>query len=133
MSLTLLDDDTSEKKTLFIQKFKKELGFVNEYTILDYQFPAVLNKFGEYTCFNVDSSELIENISSSRVITKEYVDFVNSLDYFSKKRIDDYDAPLKKEQKKNKDEFDESTLFSKSWYNARYLQIAKAYPIYKIA
>ena len=130
MSLTLLDDDTSEKKTLFIQKFKKELGFVNEYTILDYQFPAVLNKFGEYTCFNVDSKELIENISSSRVITKEYVDFVNSLDYFSKKRIDDYDAPLKKEQKKNKDEFDESTLYSKSWYNARYLQIAKAYPIY---
>ena len=71
MSLTLLDDDTSEKKTLFIQKFKKELGFVNESTVLDYQIPAVLNKFGEYTCFNVDSNELINEINDSRVITKD--------------------------------------------------------------
>jgi len=124
MSLTLLDDDTSEKKTLFIQKFKKELGFVNESTVLDYQIPAVLNKFGEYTCFNVDSNELINEINDSRVITKDYVDFIRSMDYFSKKRIDDYDKPLKKSKA------DDEELFSKSWYNARYLQIAKAYPRY---
>ncbi|MBE6491195.1 MAG: ATP-dependent helicase [Methanobrevibacter sp.] len=130
MSLTLLDDDTSEKKTLFIQKFKKELGFTDEYTVLDYQLPSVLSKFGEYTCFNVNSNELIQKITDSRVITKDYIDFVNSLDYFSKKRIDDYDDPLKKEKKKNPDDFDESRLYSKSWYNARYLQIARAYPKY---
>jgi len=124
LSLTLLDDDTSEKKTLFIQKFKKELGFVDEATVFDYQIPAVLNKFGEYTCFNVDSNQLIKEISGSRAISKDYLDFVNSLSYFSKKRIDDYDKPLKKSKA------DESELFSKSWYNARYLQIAKAYPVY---
>lgn len=129
MSLTLLDDDTSEKKTLFIQKFKKELGFVNESTVLDYHFPAVLNKFGEYTCFNVDSNELIERIRDSRVITKEYLDFVNSLDYFSKKRIDDHDKPLLAERRKDPD-FDDTRLYKNSWYNARYLQIARAYPIY---
>ncbi|MBE6498052.1 MAG: ATP-dependent helicase [Methanobrevibacter sp.] len=124
MSLTLLDDDTSEKKTLFIQKFKKELGFVNEATVFDYQIPAVLNKFGEYTCFNVDSNKLIHEINDSRVITKDYLDFVRSMDYFSKKRIDDYDKPLKKNKA------DDEELFSKSWYNARFLQIAKAYPRY---
>lgn len=129
-SLNLLDDDTSEKKSLFIQKFKNELGFINESTILDYQFPAVLSKFSEYTCFNVDSNQLIETIKDSRPITKEYIDFINSLNYFSKKRIDDVDETLKKEKRKNPDEFDESKLLSKSWYNARYLQIAKAYPIY---
>ena len=130
MSLALLDDDTSEKKTLFIQKFKKELGFINEYTILDYQFPGVLNKFGEYTCFNVNTHDLIKKISDSRVITNDYIDFINSFNYFSKKRIDDYDKPLIKEKKKNPDDFDETRLYSKSWYNARYLQIAKAYPKY---
>lgn len=123
MSLTLLDGDTSEKKTLFIQKFKKHLGFSNESTLLDYQIPAVLNKFGEYTCFNVDANELVKNISDTREVTKEYLDFVDSLNYFSKKAIDDHDKPLKKDD-------DESKLFSKSWYNARFLQVAKAYPIY---
>lgn len=129
LSLNLLDDDTSEKKTLFIKKFKNQLGFFNESTVFDYQFPAVLNKFGEYTCFNVDSDKLIENIKDSRPVTQEYLDFIKSLEFFSKKRIDDYDKPLKNEKKKDPD-FDESRLFSKSWYNARYLQIAKAYPIY---
>lgn len=129
-SLTLLDDDTSEKKTLFIQKYKKELGFINESSVLDYQIPAVLNKFGEYTCFNVDSQELIKKISDSRVISKEYVDFVNSLDYFSKKRIDDYDKPIKKDLKSDNPKYEESDVFANSWYNARYLQVAKAYPKY---
>ena len=125
ISLSLLDDDTSEKKTLFIQKFKKELGFINESTILDYQIPAVLNRFGEYTCFNVDSEELIKRIRDSRPISQDYLDFVKSMYYFSKKRIDDHDKIIKK----NKD-FEDEDLFSKSWYNARYLQIAKAYPKY---
>lgn len=129
-SLTLLDDDTSEKKTLFIQKYKEELGFVNESTVLDYQIPAVLNKFGEYTCFNVDSQELIKKIKDSRVITKEYLDFVNSLEYFSKKRIDDYDKPIKNDLKKDDPKYEENDVFANSWYNARYLQVAKAYPKY---
>lgn len=129
-SLTLLDGDTSEKKTLFIQKYKEELGFINEATVLDYQIPAVLNKFGEYTCFNVDSQELVKKIDNSRVITKEYIDFVNSLEYFSKKRIDDYDKPIKKDLKTENPQYEEMDVFSNSWYNARYLQVAKAYPKY---
>ncbi|WP_298522514.1 ATP-dependent DNA helicase [uncultured Methanobrevibacter sp.] len=130
ISATLLDDDTSEKKTLFIQKFKKELGFIKESTLLDYQIPAILNRFGEYTCFNVNSKELAKYISDTRVISKEFIDFVNSMCYFSKKRIDDYDKNLKSLKKENPDKYEEVQEHKKSWYNARYLQVAKAYPIY---
>lgn len=109
--LHLLDDETTEKKTLFIQKFKEELGFVNENTLLNYQLPSAINKFAEYTSFNVKTDELVNNIKESRPVSDEYVKFVNSFNYFSKKRIDDAD-------------------FKDDWYNARYLQIAKAYPKY---
>ena len=129
-SLTLIDDDASERKTLLIKKFREELGFVNEATVLDYHIPAVLKKFGEYTCFNVDSDELIEKISDSRPISKYYIDFVDSLDYFSKKRIDDSDKILEKLRKEKPDECNDWDVFRDSWYNARYLQIAKAYPKY---
>ena len=60
---TLVDDDASEKKTLLIQKFRKRLGFKGPSTVLDYQISSVLNKFAEYTSFNVDSEELYEKIS----------------------------------------------------------------------
>ena len=129
-SLTLIDDDTSERKSLFIQKFKRKLGFKDYSTILDYQISDVLKKFGEYTCFNVDSQKLYGDVSDSRVITPDYIEFVESLDYFSKKRIDDHDKPLKNERRSNPDDFDETKLYSKSWYNARFLKIIEAYPTY---
>ena len=148
MSLTLIDDDASEKKTLFIQKFKEKLGFTGYSTILDYQIPAVTDKFGEYSGFKVDSQKLFEIISDSRVVSQDYIDFVNSMEYFSKKRLDDYDEPINDEIKDIKDEIKEmedeelkkekeaeikeleKKLYSKSWYNARFLQIIQAYPIY---
>ncbi|AMD17365.1 hypothetical protein TL18_04620 [Methanobrevibacter sp. YE315] len=109
--LNLIDDDSSEKKALFIQKFKDKLGFTKEYTLLDYQISSVINKFGEYTCFNVNSKELTDYIKDTRPISQNYIDFISSLNHFSKKRVEDEDL---------KDD----------WYNARYLQIAKSYPIY---
>ena len=130
ISVTLLDDDTSEKKTLFIQKFKKELGFINKSTLLDYQIPSILNRFGEYTCFNVNSKELAKYISDTRVISKEFIDFVDSMGYFSKKHIDDYDKNLKTLKKENPEKYEDVLEHKKSWYNARYLQVAKAYPTY---
>ena len=129
-SLTLIDDDASEKKTLFIKKFREQLGFVDEATVLDYHIPAVLNRFGEYTCFNVDDKALARKIRGTREITKDYSDFVKSMDYFSKKRIDDHDKPIKKIKYNSPDEYDWREDFSKSWYNARYVQVAKAYRNY---
>ncbi|WP_407394219.1 ATP-dependent helicase [Methanobrevibacter sp.] len=107
----LLDDDNSEKKALFIQKFKKQLGFTGPYTVFDYQIPSVISKFGEYTSFNVDSDELVRYIKENRPVSQDYLDFINSLEHFSKKRVDDND-------------------FKDDWYNARYQRIAEAYPKY---
>ena len=108
---TLLDDDTSEKKDLFIQKFKKELGFIHESTVLDYQIPAVMSKYGEYTSFNVNTDELTQYIRDTRPISEEYYQFVDSLGFFSKKRVEDEE-------------------FKDDWYNARFLKVAEAYPKY---
>ena len=107
----LIDDDNSEKKQLLIIKNMKKLGFRNERTIHNNHVPAVLDRFSEYTSFNVDSKGLINYIETNREISPEYVEFVDSLDYFSKKRVLDND-------------------FKQDWYNARYLQTAKAYERY---
>ncbi len=112
VATNLFDDDSGEKKRLFIKKYKYILGFKNEFHLADYQIPSVINKFDEYTTFNVDTDSLIEYIKETRPINQEYVDFVNSFKFF----------PLKK-VKENKN-------FKQSWYNARYLQTAKAYPLY---
>ena len=172
--ITLIDDETSERKTLFIKQNKKRLGFKGYSTIYDYHIPAIINKFSEYTSFNVDYDKLAENISASREISQDYKDFVDSMDYFNKKLIDDYDEQVKDDDgellkdkiKKIKDELKlaqeelpeesceeegeipeelkerieeleqkikvlENKKFSKSWYNARFLQIIEAYKCYK--
>lgn len=108
----LIDDDSGEKRRLFIQKYKYKLGFKNEFYLADYQIPSVINKFDEYTTFKVDIGGLIDYIKQTRPIGKEYVDFVNSFKFFPSKKVR------------------ENEKFKKSWYNARFLQTPKAYVKY---
>lgn len=108
----LIDDDSGEKRRLFIQKYKYKLGFKNEFYLADYQIPSVINKFDEYTTFKVDIDGLIDYIKQTRPIDKEYVDFVNSFKFFPSKNVRDNEK------------------FKKSWYNARFLQTPKAYVKY---
>ena len=96
-NLNLIDDDASERKTLFLKKHKKEIGFKDYSIAYDYHLPDIISKFDEYTSFNVDMDKLTEIISASRLVSQDYKDFVDSMDYFSKKRIDDYDKPIKSE------------------------------------
>ena len=107
----LLDDDTGEKKSLFIQKFLKNLGFSNANTLYPYQIDSVINKYGEFTSFSADIEGLIKHIEENSPVSEDYLNYINSLGYFSKKRIEDND-------------------FKNDWYNARYVQIARSYPIY---
>lgn len=108
----LIDDDSGEKRRLFIQKYKYKLGFKNEFYLADYQIPSVINKFDEYTTFKVDIDGLIDYIKQTRPIDKEYVDFVNSFKFFPSKKVR------------------ENEKFKKTWYNARFLQTPKAYVKY---
>ena len=108
----LIDDDSGEKRRLFIQKYKYKLGFKNEFYLADYQIPSVINKFDEYTTFKVDIDGLIDYIKQTRPIDKEYVDFVNSFKFITSKNVR------------------ENEKFKKSCYNARFLQTPKAYVKY---
>ena len=38
----LIDDDSGEKRRLFIQKYEYKLGFKNEFYLADYQIPSVI-------------------------------------------------------------------------------------------
>ncbi len=130
MQITLIDDDASERKTLFIKKYKEALGFKKYSTLFDYQIPSVLDKFDEYTSFKVNHAKLYETISKSRVVTEEYKTFVDSMDFFHKKLLDDHDKPLKNKIKRDPENYDETLLYNKSWYNARFLQIIAAHKKY---
>lgn len=109
--INLLDDDSEERKALFIQKYKNQLGFKGNYPLRNYQISSVVEKFGEYTNFNVKSDELIEYLENEKTFSQEYVNFINENKYFSSKKI-------KEEGYKD------------DWYNARYQQVARAYPKY---
>lgn len=124
-SITLLDDDTEEKKALFIDKFSEKLGFTDEKTLFTYQVPAVVKKFGEYSSFKVNYKELSKFLEETNSPSEAYVDFIDSLGFFSKRLIKDKDKEIEKN-----DEIDNDERFSKQWYKARYLQISKAYPKY---
>lgn len=130
MQITLIDDDASERKTLFLKKYKEALGFSRYSTLLDYQIPSVIDKFDEYTSFKVNHAKLYETISKSRVVTEEYKTFVDSMDFFHKKLLDDHDKPLKNKIKRDPENYDETILYNKSWYNARFLQIIAAHKKY---
>ena len=120
--LELLDEDTSERKSLFIQKFKESLGFEKESTLLDYQIPGVSNKFEEYTYFKVDDKALLEYVKEKRPVSDEYLKFVDEIGYFSYKKLQDAD---KKRQKEKSD-----IKFTDDYYYARFQQVINAYQEY---
>lgn len=109
VTVTLIDDDNSEKKELFLKKHRKTLGFVDEFTIRN--FSPVMSKFNEYTIYNVDTPKLVDYLRENKTYSDEYVELVHSMDWFKKKVV-------------KKDHNDD-------WYNAKYQQVAAAYPIYK--
>ncbi|MGN0177189.1 MAG: ATP-dependent DNA helicase [Methanobrevibacter sp.] len=113
----VIDDDLSEKTNLFVSKHLKDLGFVDEYRIPSREVKNIVNKYNEYTTFNVDSEKLIDYIKKTRPISEEYVDFV-------KNYLDETDGKFPTNEIKEDDEL------KKSYYNARYLKIAESYPTY---
>ena len=110
-TINLIDDDSDERKALFVRKNKHRLGFTGYHIVKNYQFPSVMDKFAEYTNFKVRTDELIDYVESERQYSPEYEKFIDENRYFSKKKIEE--AKLKED-----------------WYNARFQQTARAYPEY---
>ena len=118
VGLNVISDEAGEKNLLFIGKHKEELGFVNEAYMSNGDIPDISNKYNEYCSFGVDTDKLVEYIEKNRPISEDYITFVRNY-------MDENDGKYPYEEVQENDEY------KKSKYNARYLQIAKSYPIYE--
>ena len=110
-TIHLIDDDSDERKALFVRKNKKRLGFTGVNIVKNNQFASVVDKFAEYTNFKVKPDELIRYVESERIFSPEYEQFISENPYFSSRKI-------------------KEAGFKDDWYNARFQQIARSYEEY---
>ena len=110
--LNLIDDDSGQRKILFVQKNKEDLGFKGVHIAKDNQIPSIVDKYAEYTNFAVDKEGLIEYVEAEKTYSPEYVKFINENEYFSTKKIK------------------EEGFYEVDWYNARFQQVARSYSKY---
>ena len=113
----VIDDDLNEKTNMFISRHLKDLGFVDEFKLPQREIRDVVDKYNEYTTFNVDTKKLIEYIKDVRPISEEYIDFVKTY-------MEEHDGKFPS------NEIREDKDLKKSYYNAKYLRIAESYPTY---
>ena len=117
VGLNVISDDAGEKNLLFIGKHMEELGFVKEAYMSNSDIRDISDKYNEYCSFDVKTDELIDYIEKTRPVSEDYISFVRSY-----MEANDGKYPY--------DEVSADKEYKKSKYNARYLQIAKSYPIY---
>jgi DNA helicase-2/ATP-dependent DNA helicase PcrA len=113
------DDGGSELLNMFVRKHMGDLGFRFEYYVPNFMIDNVIDKFDEYTTFGVDTGGLVDFIQSESPVSREYLDLIREVQgdgngYF--------EFP--------KEVVDDDPVLKDSWYNARYLAVARAYPKY---
>lgn len=113
----VLGDSVNEKLKMFLNRYKKDLGFDNEYTLRQSEIYHLIRKYDEYATFKVNTEKLIKFIEDNYEVSQEYVDFVNN--YMME---NDGAYPFSEVNLNDK--------YKKSRNNALYLQIAKSYPKY---
>ena len=118
VGLNVISDDSGEKNLLFIGKHMAELGFTQEAYMSSGEITYISAKYNEYCSFGVKTDKLVDYIEKTRPVSEEYIAFVR--DYMEKH---DGKYPY--------DEVKDNKEFKKSKYNAKYLQIARSYPIYE--
>ena len=118
VGLNVISDEAGEKNLLFISKHMEELGFVKEAYMSNSDIKDISNKYNEYCSFDVKTDELVDYIEKIRPVSEDYITFVRNY-------MDAHDG------KYPFDDVSENKEYKKSKYNARYLQIAKSYPIYE--
>ena len=111
------------EKGLFFSKFKEDLGFKNYAYLYDYWIPEVLDVYGDYFNFDVNTDGLITYVKKEMNKKKRYVEaFEEYIDRYHEKYGDD-----------NFPDFDyllEHNL-QKGHYYHRFLTVASSYPEYK--
>ena len=106
------------EKGLFIQKHKSDLGFEREAFFYNHELHQISNKYDEYALFEVNTDALVNYIETAHPVSDEYKDYI---DNFYQKH-ESWRLPQLKEIKR--------LNLKKDMDNARYLQIAKSWPLY---
>ncbi|MGL4669857.1 MAG: ATP-dependent helicase [Methanobacteriaceae archaeon] len=120
--ITILDEDLAERTNMFIRKHIYDLGFHYESYMSKREIKNVIEKFNEYGTFKVDSKGLINYIKTKYPVSLEYKKFINSCIDEASENNKFFSFPYEKVKG--------DTDLNESWYNAKYLQIAKAYSEY---
>lgn len=102
---------------MFLNRYKQDLGFVNECYLRQKEIINLIKKYNEYATFKVDTGKLVRYIEERCEVKQDYIDFVN-------KFMDENDG------KYPFNEVIQNDSFKQSRNNALYLQIAKSYPRY---
>ena len=116
------DGDFNERMVMFLRKYRKKLGFVNEAHIMGSELPRVLDLYEEFTIFDIDDNfdDLLKYIKDNYPVSDEYRDFISSLPCDSFGNV--YSFPLDEVKDKG---------FRDDWYNAKLYRIVKSYPKFK--
>ena len=112
-----------EKQDLFIKKHLKDLGFEKESHIRNYEISKIIKKYDEYSTFKVDTERLTDYLEKNFPVDEEFIKFVN--DY-----MEENDGAFPVDEIKEIDEENNNTVFKDSYNNAKYIQMAKSYPLY---
>lgn len=114
-----------EKKNMFLLKHIKELGFKDESYVTRGQLSAVIDKFEEYSLFDVDTKGLVKYLKENRPVNPDFINFIKE----EKENTGSF--PRQKIELDSKKKKDKRIGLKDDWYDARYLQVAKSYPLYK--
>ena len=115
---TILDDDTDERRKMFIRRYRKDLDLVEKSYFSGKRLEKVMKKFDEFTTFDVDIDALIEYALEHHPVSDRYIDLIESCKSDDDKFEFPYDTVMSDED------------YRKDYYNAQYQAIAKAYNKY---
>lgn len=104
------------ERNLFFNKHKRELGFSDEAFLRNFESAQALKKYEEYALFEVDTPRLVEYVEDNFKVSDEYRSWIRK--HFETES----QYPSKKQIK--------HLGFEEDLYNARFIQIAKSYPLW---
>lgn len=112
-----------QKLYLFIKKHLNDLGFEKETYIRGYEIDNIIRKYDEYATFNVDTEGLVEYLEEFFPVESEFVEFVHNY-------MEENDGAFPIDEIKEIDKENGNKLFKEAYTNAKYIQMAKSFPLY---
>lgn len=111
-----------QKQNLFIKKHLEDLGFKKESYLRSYEIDILINKYDEYSTFNVDTEALTDYLVGKFPVAPEFIEFVSN--YMEE---NDGEFPIDDIKDKKSENYE---LFKESYTNAKYIQMARSYKDY---